>query len=280
LAITKKPLSDIVKTIKIKLEGKMPFPNPAILLHPNLPKMMHGVSPRVLLGNAWWDEHRKKAYAKHDYRCWACGIEKSQASYRRGTLEAHEYYDVNYELGRMYLKDIVALCHSCHNFIHSGRMLMILRAGELSWSKYLDILYYGFMVLKKAGLPPNQFALMSYVDAADYADYKGWGLPAWDRTAKEKYSKAEIAKLSNLEVAWGDWRLVIGLNEYAPKHESFDAWKNFYSTDRNKMIEGEPNFKHPKSSGEVSNQFTGFPGREELLRDLDRHSDLDGRYGQ
>ena len=29
-----------------------------------------------------------------------------------------------------------------------------------------------------------------------------------------------------------------------------------------------------------SNQFTGFPGREELLRDLDRHSDLDGRYGQ
>ena len=126
---------------------------PEILAHPNIPKPLHGMNPRTLLGREWWDKHRQEAYAKYDYHCWACGVAKRDAKYHQW-LEGHEYYDFNYDTGELKLKEIVALCHSCHNFIHSGRLWIMFQKGEIPREKIEDILAYGFAVLKPTGIKP------------------------------------------------------------------------------------------------------------------------------
>ena len=163
---------------------------PEILLHPNIPKPMHGVAPRVIMGKEWWDVERQKAYKSTNYHCAACGVHKSDANYHEW-LEAHELYDMDYECGRMVFKELVPLCHACHNFIHSGRMAMLVSKGEMTESKEREILRHGNAVLKAAKLkqpkPPKKIA------------------------------------------AWSNWRLVFNGQEYKPKHKSFAAWLSFYS---------------------------------------------------
>jgi hypothetical protein len=123
------------------------FPRPELLLHPNIPEPLHGINPRTVLGQKWWDVRRQIAYATYNYRCWACGVEKSQAKYHHW-LEAHEVYDIDYEAGRVQLTDVAALCHSCHQYIHDGRMQKLLEQGQLPFEKYIDILAHGERLVK------------------------------------------------------------------------------------------------------------------------------------
>ena len=77
------------------------FTRTKLLRHPTIPKPMSGVAPRVVMGQVWWDQIRREAYAKNNMRCWACGGE--------GPLEAHEVYHINHYSARMIYLETVAL---------------------------------------------------------------------------------------------------------------------------------------------------------------------------
>ena len=159
-------------------------------MHPNIPKPLHGTVPRQILGEDWWNEQRQIAYAKNDYRCWACGVHKSKAKYHNW-LEAHEMYDINYVVGTIEFIEIVALCHSCHNYIHSGRMAMLVDEGKMSHEKYKDILKHGDNILKKANL--------------------------------------ETPSCNGPIAEWGKWRLVLNGKKHKGKFKTFDEWRNHYT---------------------------------------------------
>jgi len=116
------------------------FPCPDLLRHPTIPTPMHGINPRSCFGTEWWDVVRHQAYAKYDYRCWACGKGKTK-------LEGHENYRFDYKAGIAEFIGVVALCNYCHSFIHSGRLEILAKERKISRQKKSAIMRHGRAVL-------------------------------------------------------------------------------------------------------------------------------------
>lgn len=166
--------------------------NPSILLHPNIPKPLHGLNPRTILGDQWWNQKRQIAYKTKDYKCWACGMHKKDALYHKW-LEAHECYEFHYCNGTAKMIEITALCHSCHNYIHCGRMTHLLRAGKMTMDKLNKILEHGDALTKDISRKNNPYI----INESSFAE-------------------------------WGEWRLIIEGKEYFSKFKDYDDWEEHY----------------------------------------------------
>lgn len=116
------------------------FPYADLLRHPTIPMPLHGVNPRSIWGSEWWDVIRRQAYAKYRHRCWACGKGKI-------VLEGHENYRFDYRAGIAEFLGVVALCHYCHSFIHSGLLEILVQQRKISRQKKAAILKHGRKVL-------------------------------------------------------------------------------------------------------------------------------------
>lgn len=166
-------------------------PRPSLLLLPQVPKPMHGVAPRVVLGKTWWDQIRREAFARTHYCCAACGVWKMEARYHKW-LEGHEVYSIDYPRGLMTYVETVGLCHCCHNYIHVGRLQALLEQGEISHAKFRTIIARGNAILDRASLQRPD--------------------PYTGRMAK-----------------WGNWRLVIGRRKYPPRFKSEKEWTEHFT---------------------------------------------------
>lgn len=184
-------LSDKLKgTIRVD-SGGCPIPlEPELLLAPNIPKPLHGVAPREILGATWWNATRREAQKLTNYHCLACGVPKALARYHQW-LEGHEVYEINYELGRAKYLRTVPLCHFCHNSIHDGRLKALLDKGEIHHAKYVAIIQHRDRVLAEAGL---------------------------SRSAKTDNQLQKVAE-------WSKWRLLLFGKKYKPLYRSFDEWR-------------------------------------------------------
>lgn len=128
----------------------MPGPMPHILEQPNIPRPLHGLNPRALMGKTKWDVMRRQVYRKHGYTCAACGVRAGEAKIRTG-MEAHEHFRIDYGARRMTLIDMQPLCHACHSFVHSGLLEVRLAARKVSGETVATILGHGVGVLELSG---------------------------------------------------------------------------------------------------------------------------------
>jgi len=175
---------------------------PEILLQPNIIKPLHGLNPRTIFGQKWWDYERQIAYASTDYKCLACGVDKNDAEFHQW-LEAHEDYRIDFKRFRYELKRIIPLCHACHNFIHDGRLKILWNTGKISPEKYMRITGRGEKILSDSGLPQRNNAW--------------WADP-------EYYPQLFPEKVGT----WNKWHLLIDGKEYYSKFDDYDAWAEFY----------------------------------------------------
>ncbi len=171
---------------------------PEILLCPNIPKPLHGVAPRVIMGAVWWNKTRNVAYKSTGYHCVACGVWKLQAKFRQW-LEGHEVYEIDYQKGRATYIETVPLCHACHNYIHDGRLHALLLKKEVAQSKFVAIIQYGDKVLAEAGLKRNSHSV------------------------REQFYTSMV--LNNQAAKWQDWRMVFDGKEYPPKFKTSYQWE-------------------------------------------------------
>lgn len=196
------------------------FPDPSLLTHPNIPKPLHGINPRTVLGQEWWDIQRRKAYATHGYCCWACGVHKSEAKYHNW-LEGHEYFDFNYDTGALILKEIVALCHSCHNFIHSRRLWIMAQKGEISGEKLLDVLNHGMTLIKRNNLTPFWGTLVIY-------EMVVVGL-SQEEALMKVFRQGSVPVNEGDNLKWEDWHMIIEGKKYYSNFESIEDWHRHYN---------------------------------------------------
>lgn len=152
-------------------EIKPKFTRPELLQHPNIPRALAGVNPRTIMGPDQWDEHRRQVYGVNNYHCFACGINSTDAPVHQW-LEGHECYDYLWDDRVLKYRETVALCHSCHNFVHCGRLYNVYLDGGVSKDILESILLHGFRILHRAGLEPDQKAVRvaSYLrgEASEY----------------------------------------------------------------------------------------------------------------
>lgn len=194
---------------------------PEILLHPNIPKPLHGLNPRSIMGEEWWNTERQKAYASTQYHCLACGVHKSKAEFHKW-LEAHEYYKFNYPIGEIEIEKIIPLCHSCHNFIHNGRLMKLLFSGTVSPERFWAIVRHGVVVLRENNLPHNPFMLSVLRAVSDAFIVPSWVRPLLTAPIHFPHGGEDIP--------WGDWRLRFNGELYEPIHKSYSDWKLYYSS--------------------------------------------------
>jgi len=170
------------------------FLRPELLLHPNIPKPLHGLAPRTLMKAKRWNEVRREAYAKNNYHCWACGAyreyDKEKLRFVEESLDCHEFYDIDYEAKTSTIVEFVALCKACHSYVHSGRMNGMYDKGRLNEEDCYYITSHGDRVLSQAGLDPT----VKKVDENTYED------------------------------EWSDWKLVVDSYSHGSIMESYDQW--------------------------------------------------------
>lgn len=160
---------------------------PELLLLPQIPKPMHGLAPRVVLGGQWWDKTRQEAYRSTNFHCAACGVHKSQAKGPKW-LEGHEVYNTDYKKGRLIYLETVPLCNYCHNFIHVGRLQALLEHRKITTARFAAVIQHGERVLAEAGIVHNK-----------------------------SYEEQETT-------GWSEWRLVVFGKEYPPLCKSLQEW--------------------------------------------------------
>ena len=170
---------------------------PEILLCPNIPKPLHHVNPRTVLGSAWWDVVRRAAYESTDFHCVACGI--SRVSGERGLLDAHEVYAIDYKRGRAVYVEAVPLCQKCHAYIHDGRLKALLDKHEITQARFAAVIQHGDRVLAAAGLKRLTHAERENI-------------------ITDSIVVGDVAE-------WGQWRLVVNGVEYPPKFFTYEEWK-------------------------------------------------------
>lgn len=184
--------------------------NAKILTHPNIPKPLHGMAPRVLKGDDWWNEVRQKAYASTDYHCYACGVHKSKAK-KHQWLEAHEGWDINYQTGVCEVVEIVPLCHFCHNFIHSGKLYMD-AGNKRPIAECRRILEHGFMILRNNSLR----CFPGTLEVANILQARNYGVLPYEIN-------------ENPDLKWKDYVLKLDGEIWHSWFENKEEWKEFYS---------------------------------------------------
>ncbi len=135
-------------------------------------------------------------------------------------LEGHEYYDINYETGRVELIEITALCHSCHNFIHSGRLWKLFEKGDNSKDKTKDILLHGFRILKRNNLKPFFGTAYAWLLLQGESE---------SNAAKILKNKGLLPSENEEFADWQDWHLVINGEKHYTKYKDMNAWAETYA---------------------------------------------------
>lgn len=114
---------------------------PELLGQANIPKPLHGINPRTIMGQTAWKRLRQEIIQNNPY-CKACGLDTY-------TLDLHEDYEIDYNNAIMRIKQYVPLCKDCHLFIHSGFLTTQIASSSISREKAREIMQHGIDICEK-----------------------------------------------------------------------------------------------------------------------------------
>lgn len=190
-----------------------------LITMPNVPRPLHGLPPRKIMGATAWDRMRKRCYFDAGYKCEICGVDPP-----KGQLHAHELYTYDWMEGTGKFERCIAICKRDHDFIHSGRLVTLHKQGNPLYSKsyVLGVVEKGFKLIHDYNeAHPDKEKLKVYATFLEYLkvpDLAQEMSELIDKYDMEFYSEPKhIAK-------WAKWRLLFGNKEYPTPYANQGEW--------------------------------------------------------
>lgn len=188
---------------------------------PNIPRPLHTVNPRSLLGASTWNHMRRGCYARANNTCEICGNEPENLRNRH----AHEVYEIDYKNGTARFVRVVCLCSLCHlGCIHTGRALTLWKNHNplCPTQLLLDGAEHAFKIISEYNKDNPGADLRAYSTFLDYLKHD-----ELKPTMEKLIDKYDI-KFYTVEedlVEWKDWKLLIGDREYPTPYASKSEWQ-------------------------------------------------------
>ena len=162
--------------------------DPTVLGQPNMPKALHGINPRTIMGASKWRRFSLEQRTNRPY-CTSCGKEGC-------VLDLHESYTIQYSTRTITINDYVPLCKNCHSFIHSGLLQVLVAQKKTSVSTARLILSSGFDICQTHKVK----VFKGTVDFARSLNVSTAGIRSWSPPMYDE--------------GWGQWKLIFEEQEY------------------------------------------------------------------
>lgn len=192
-----------------------------LIAMPNIPRPLHGVNPRTLLGASTWNRMRRRCYAEANDTCEICGYKPENLRQRHG----HEVYEIDYAHGTAKFVKVFCVCSMCHlGCIHTGRALTLWKHGNPLYPTefLLQGAEHAFKLINEYNKDNPKADLRAYSTFLDYLKHDELREPM--EKLIEKYNVKFYSEVEDM-AEWGDWKLIIGNNEYNTPYADKDAWK-------------------------------------------------------
>lgn len=192
-----------------------------LIAMPNIPRPLHGVNPRTLLGATTWNHMRKFCYNQANDTCEICGFKPEDLRKRHG----HEVYEIDYAKGTAKFVRVFCVCSLCHlGCIHTGRALTLWKKGNpLCPTEFLLLgAEHAFKIIGEYNHDHPGADLRAYSTFLDYLKHDELKKPMEELI--EKYNVKFYTEVEDM-VEWKDWKLIIGDREYQTPYASESEWK-------------------------------------------------------
>lgn len=189
---------------------------------PNIPRPLHGVNPRTILGASTWNHMRRACYAKADNTCEICGAKPENLRHRHG----HEVYEIDYAKGTAKFNRVFCVCSLCHlACIHTGRALTLWKKNNPLYPTefLLQGAEHAFKIISEYNKDNPGADLRAYSTFLDYLKYDELKEPM-EKLIK-KYGTKFYTEVDDM-VEWKDWKLIIGSQEHPTPYASESEWKD------------------------------------------------------
>lgn len=192
-----------------------------LIAMPNIPRPLHGVNPRTLLGASTWNHMRKFCYNQANDTCEICGCKPDNPHHRHG----HEVYEIDYAKGTAKFVRVFCVCSLCHlACIHTGRALTLWKKQNPLYPTefLLSGAEHAFKIISEYNRDNPKADLRAYSTFLDYLKHDELREPM-EKLIKQ-YNIKFYTEIEDM-VEWGDWKLLIGDQEYPTPYANKEAWK-------------------------------------------------------
>lgn len=193
-----------------------------LIAMPNIPKPLHGVAPRTLLGATAWNYMRRKCYENANDTCEICGDKPELLRRRHG----HEVYKIDYEKGTAEFVRVFCICSLDHlACIHTGRAITLFKHGNPLYPKefLLEGAEKAFKTISEYNKDHPDADLRAYATFLEYLKCDDLKEPMEELI--EKYDIKFYMEDTKRMADWGDWKLIIGEQEHLTPYKDEKEWK-------------------------------------------------------
>ena len=192
-----------------------------LIAMPNIPRPLHGVNPRTILGGPTWNRMRRRCYAMAENTCEICGAKPENLRHRHG----HEVYEIDYLKGTAKFVKVFCICSLCHlGCIHTGRALTLWKKDNPLYPTefLLEGAEHAFKIISEYNKDNPDADLRAYSTFLDYLKHDGLKEPMEKLIKKYKIKfYAETKDIAD----WSSWKLIIGNQEYTTPYANQEEWE-------------------------------------------------------